>query len=62
MCGLIYTVAVLQGFLDHIFLDMVLLKRHNQVEIIKKSVFLFWHLNMAIRCDHVHRLKLQKSL
>ena len=27
----------------------------------KKSVFLFRLLNMAIRCDHVHRLELRKS-
>ena len=36
------------------------IKRHTQAKIIKKSVFLF-RLNMTIRCDNVHRLKLRKS-
>ena len=36
------------------------LKRHNQAKIIKKSV-LFWLLNMAIRCEHIHILELGKS-
>ena len=27
----------------------------------KKSVFLFWLLNMAMRCEHAHRLELRKS-
>ena len=35
------------------------LKRHNQAKIIKKSVILFWLLNMTIRCKHVHRLELR---
>ena len=34
-----------------------ILKPHNQ----DKSVFLFWLLNMAIRCEHVHRLEFRKS-
>ena len=29
------------------------LKQHNQAKIIKKSVFLFWILNMAIRSEYV---------
>ena len=37
------------------------LKRHNQAKIIKKSVFLFWLLNMTIRCEHVHRLELLRK-
>ena len=37
------------------------LKRHNHGEIIKKLVFLFWLINMAIRCEHVYRLELRKS-
>ena len=37
------------------------LKEHIQAKIIKKSVFLFWLLNMAIICELVHRLELQKS-
>ena len=37
-------------------------KRHIQAEIIKKSLFLFWLLNMAIICEHVHRLELRQSL
>ena len=36
------------------------LKRHNQAKIIKKSVFLFSLLNMAIRCENVHRVELRK--
>ena len=36
------------------------LKRHNQAKIIQKSACLFWLLNMAIRCEHVHRLELRK--
>ena len=28
-------------------------------KIIKKSVILFWLLNMTISCKHVHRLELQ---
>ena len=28
----------------------------------KKSVILFWLLNMTISCKHVHRLELQKFL
>ena len=35
--------------------------RHNQANIMKKSVFLFWLFNIAIRCEHVHRLELRKS-
>ena len=34
------------------------LKRRNQAKIIKKSSILFWLLNMAIICEHVHRLVL----
>ena len=36
------------------------LKRHNQAKIIKKSVTLFWLLNITIWCKHVHKLELQK--
>ena len=35
------------------------LKRHNQAEIIKKSIILFWVFYMTIGCKHVHRLELQ---
>ena len=38
------------------------LKGHAQAKIIKKSVILFWLLNMTIWCKHVHRLELQKFL
>ena len=37
-----------------------LLKGLPQAKIIKKSVILFWLLNMTIWCKHVHRLELQK--
>ena len=37
-----------------------LLKGLARAKIIKKSVILFWLLNMTIRCKHVHRLELQK--
>ena len=37
----------------------VILKRHNQVRIIKKSAFLFWLLRMTIWCKHVQRLDLR---
>ena len=33
-------------------------KRHNQAGIIKKSVILFWLLNMTILCKDVYRLEL----
>ena len=36
------------------------LKGHAQAKIIKKSVILFWLLNMTKWCKHVHRLELQK--
>ena len=38
-----------------------LIKRHNQAEIIKQSVFLFWLLNVSIRGEHVHGLELRKT-
>ena len=38
----------------------VVLKRHNQAKIIKKSVFLFWLFDMSIICQHVHGLELRK--
>ena len=37
-----------------------MLKGLAQAEIIKKSVILFWLINMTIWCKHVHRLELQK--
>ena len=37
-----------------------MLKRHNQAKIIKKSVFLFQFLNMAIWCEYVYRIELRK--
>ena len=37
-----------------------LLKGLAQAKIIKKSVILFWLLNMTIWCKHVHKLELQK--
>ena len=36
------------------------LKGLNQAKVVKKSVILFWLLNMTIWCKHVHRLELQK--
>ena len=36
----------------------IVLKRHNQAKIIKKSVFLFRLLDMSIICEHVHGLEL----
>ena len=38
------------------------LKGLAQAKIIKKSVILFWLLNMTIWCKHVHGLELQKFL
>ena len=38
----------------------VVLRRHNQTKIIKKSVFLFCLLDMSIICQHVHVLELRK--
>ena len=38
------------------------LKRHNRAKIIKKSLILFWLLNMSIIFEHVHRLELRKSV
>ena len=38
------------------------LKGLAQTKIIKKSVILFWLLNMTIWCKYVHRLELQKFL
>ena len=38
------------------------LKGLAQAEIIKKSVILFWLLDMTIWCKHVHRLELQSCL
>ena len=43
----------------HVFLFSTL-KGLAQAKIIKKSVILFWLLNMSIWCKHVHRLELQK--
>ena len=37
-----------------------MLKGLAQANIIKKSVILFWLINMTIWCKHVHRLELQK--
>ena len=39
-----------------------LLKGLAEAKISKKSVILFWLLNMTISCKHVHRLELQKFL
>ena len=36
------------------------LKGMAQAKSIKKSVILFWLLNMTISCKHVHRLELDK--
>ena len=38
----------------------ILLKGLAHAKILKKSVILFWLLNMTIWCKHVHRLELQK--
>ena len=38
------------------------LKGQSQAKFIKKSVILFWLLNITIWCEHVHRLELQKFL
>ena len=40
--------------------DITDLKGLAHAKIIKKSVILFWLLNMTIWCKHVHRLELQK--
>ena len=40
--------------------EMISLKGLAQAKIRKKSVILFWLLNMTIWCKHVHRLELQK--
>ena len=37
-----------------------ILKGLAQAKSIKKSVILFWLLNITIWCKHVHRLELQK--
>ena len=39
-----------------------ILKGLNHAKIVKKSVILFWLLNMTIWCKHVHRLELHKFL
>ena len=40
-----------------------ILKRFNQAKIHPKAEILFWLLGMSIiLCEHVHRLKLRKSL
>ena len=39
--------------------DLCNLKGLAQAKIIKKSVILFWVLNMTIWCKHVQRLELQ---
>ena len=46
---------------DFIMIFLTLLKRHNRAEIIKKSVFLFWLLNMTISWKDDHRLAFQNS-
>ena len=40
-------------------MDFEVLKGLAHAKIIKKSVILFWFLNMTIWCKHVHRLELQ---
>ena len=40
--------------------NITIFKGTGQAKIIKKSVILFWLLNMTISCRHVHRLELQK--
>ena len=50
--------AVLMEFKLHTVSEI--LKRHNQAKIIKKSVFLFWLLNMCRGCEQIHRLELCK--
>ena len=44
----------------HSFIPTCKLKGLAQAKIIKKSVILFWPINMTIWCKHVHRLELQK--
>ena len=41
---------------------LIYLKGLAHAKIIKKSMILFWLLNMTIWCKHVHRLELQKFL
>ena len=36
------------------------IKRINQAEIIKKSVILFWLLNMTMICKQVNRLEMPR--
>ena len=40
--------------------NVISLKGQSQAKIIQKSVILFWLPNMAIWCEHVHRLELRK--
>ena len=40
----------------------MLIKEQAQAKIIKKSVILFWLINMTIWCKHVHRPEVQKFL
>ena len=42
-----------------LFVHITKLKGLAQAKIIKKSVILFWLLNMTIWCKHVHRLEVQ---
>ena len=39
-----------------------LLKATHQAKIITKSELVFWFLNLAKGCEHVHRLELRKFL
>ena len=46
--------------LIHSAANTIELKGLAHAKIIKKSVILFWLLNITIWCKHVHRLELQK--
>ena len=55
----VYYIPIINRMYMYVFL-LSTLKGLAQAKIIKKSVILFWLLNMTIWCKHVHRLELQK--
>ena len=60
------TYIIKVGFIIYEYYDYMACSGYNylkglaQAKIIKKSVILFWLLNMTIWCKHVHGLELQK--
>ena len=55
----VYYIPIIKRMYMYVFW-LSTLKGLAQAKIIKKSVILFWLLNMTIWCKHVHRLELQK--